>query len=280
MKISPRVGDIHERFCGAMQHRYFIRAHMSAMLAIVLLSGALAGRLLLRAGVTNMAFRYPVMVLLSYAVFFGLIRIWLAYVCRSPSARRSTSSGSDSSGGGILDGSGWSGGGGGGGSSASFSGGGGSSGGAGSSGGFGEVDAAAPRQAASLPFRAPGSGSGSGAGSHSSGKSGGGGDGGDDGILLLVLFVLLVVAVFGAGAWVVYQSPVILSDAAFHAMLAGGLVRTARDAHDPGWIGGVLKATAVPFGVVLILAGVFGYEAHRLCPAAATARQVLRTCVF
>jgi len=27
MKISPRVNDIHERFCGAMQHRYFIRAH-------------------------------------------------------------------------------------------------------------------------------------------------------------------------------------------------------------------------------------------------------------
>ena len=273
MKISTRVGDIHERFCGAMQHRYFIRAHMSAMLALVLLSGALAGRLLLRAGVTNMAVRYPLMVLLSYAVFFGLIRIWLAYVCRSPSARRAGSSGSDDSGG-ILDGSGWSGGGGGG-SSSSFSGGGGSSGGAGSSGSFGDAGAA-PRQAASLPFR--GTGSGTAGGSRSS--CGGGGGDGDDGILLLVLFVLLVVAVFGAGAWVVYQSPVILSDAAFHAMLAGGLVRTARDAHDPGWMGGVLKATAVPFGIVLILAGVFGFEAHRLCPAASTARQVLRTCVF
>ena len=271
MKISPRVSDIHERFCGAMRHRYFIRAHMSAMLALVLLSGVLAGRLLLRAGLTNMALRYPVMVLLSYAVFFGLIRLWLAYVCRSPWAARSGSSGSDSSG--LLDGSGWSSGGGGG-SSASFSGGGGSSGGAGSSGGFGDAQAPAPRQAASLPFRASGSGS----GSHSSG--GGGGGGGDDGILLLVLFVLLVVAVLGAGAWVVYQSPVILSDAAFHAMLAGGLLRTARDAHDPGWIGGVLKATALPFAVVLILAGVFGYEAHRLCPGATTARQVLRTCVF
>jgi len=94
-----------------------------------------------------------------------------------------------------------------------------------------------------------------------------------------VLFVLLVVAVFGAGAYVVYQAPVILSDAAFHAMLAGGLVRTARDAHDPGWMGGVLKATAIPFAIVFVLSGVFGYEAHRLCPGAATARQVLRTCV-
>jgi len=92
--------------------------------------------------------------------------------------------------------------------------------------------------------------------------------------------VLLVVAVFGAGAYVVYQAPVILSDAAFHAMLAGGLVRTARDAHDPSWFGGVLKSTAVPFAIVFILSGVFGYEAHRLCPAAATARQVFRTCVF
>jgi hypothetical protein len=272
MKVSPRVNDIHERFCGAMQHRYFIRAHMSAMLALVLLSGVLAGRLLLRAGVSNMAFRYPIMVLISYGVFFGLIRMWLAYVCRVPSSKRAKSSGSDSSEG-VLDGSGWSGGGGGGGSSAGFSSGGGASGGGGSSGSFGEVEAPAPRQAFSMPFHARGSGSGSGS------RSSGGG-GGDDGILLLVLFVLLVVAVFGAGAYVVYQSPVILSDAAFHAMLAGGLARTARESHDPGWFGGVLKATAIPFAVVFILSGVFGYEAHRICPGSATARQVLRTCVF
>jgi hypothetical protein len=252
-----------------MRHRYFIRAHMTAMLALVLLSGVLAGRLLLRAGLTNMGFRYPIMVLISYGVFFGLIRVWLAYVCRVPVGKREDSTGSDSSGG-VLDGSGWSGGGGGGGSSTGFSGGGGASGGAGSSGSFGEVEAPAPRQAFSMPFHARGSGS----------RSSGAGGGGDDGILLLVLFVVLVVAVFGAGAYVVYQSPVILSDAAFHAMLAGGLARTAREAHDPGWFGGVLKATAIPFTVVFILSGIFGYEAHRLCPGSSTARQVLRTCVF
>src|SRR5690348_11493644 len=115
MPVPRAVADLHARFCGALTHRYFIRAHMSTMLALVLLSGLLASRLLLRAGVASMALRYPVAVILSYLVFFGLVRIWLAYVCRVDAAkrRRSGNGGSED---GLLDGS-WSGGGSSGGSS-------------------------------------------------------------------------------------------------------------------------------------------------------------------
>ncbi len=60
----------------------------------------------------------------------------------------------------------------------------------------------------------------------SGGGGGGGGDG--DGLLLLILFFVLVAAVCGAGVYVVYQAPVILSDAAFQAVLAGGLAHTAK----------------------------------------------------
>src|SRR5450755_4091001 len=110
--------------------------------------------------------------------------------------------------------------------------------------------------------------------------SGGGGDGDGDGLMLLILFCLLVVAVFGAGAYVVYQAPAILSDAAFQTALAGGLVPMAKGVHDRGWFGSVFRATAIPFAIVLILSGIFGFEAHRRCPGAATAGQVFRSCVF
>jgi hypothetical protein len=43
-------------------------------------------------------------------------------------------------------------------------------------------------------------------------------------------------------------------------------IRSARDAHDPGWIGGVLMATAIRLALELILSGVLGYEAHKRCP--------------
>ena len=276
MELSTRVADVHARFCGAFTHRYFVRAHMCVMLALVLLSGALAGRFLLRAGVANMGIRYPLTVVFSYAVFLSLVRLWLVYVCRTPGRRPGRSAGSSGE---SWSGSPWSGGSGSGSGSsepsAEFAGDGGSSGGGGSSGFFGDGDAAAARSP--LPVRMGSSGARSGV---TSGGGGGGGGGDGDGIFLLILFALLVAAVFGAGAYVIYQAPAILSDTAFHAMLAGGLIRTAKDAHDPGWIGSIVKSTAIPFALVLVLAGVFGFEAHKRCPGASTAREVLRTCVF
>ena len=273
MSFSRGVADMHARFCSGLTHRYFIRAHMTVMLSLVLLSGLVASRALLRAGVTNMGLRYPIAVLFSYVVFLGLIRLWLAYMCRvAQAARLATSDSARSSGGGFLDGSsGWSGSGGSGGSG-KFVGGGGGSGGGGSSGGFGDAGAPAGRSG--------GSGSGSGGGSSSSSSSSGGGGGDGDGLLLLLLFVLLVAAVFGAGAYLVFQAPAILSEAAFHAVLAAGLIKSARDVHEPGWMGGVVKATAIPFALVLILSGVFGYQAHKRCPGSFNVRQVFRNCIL
>ncbi|MEO8190935.1 MAG: hypothetical protein ABI682_11395 [Acidobacteriota bacterium] len=280
MDVSPRVNDLHARFCGAITHRYFIRVHMSVMLALVLLSGVVAGSAMRRAGISHMGVRYPIAVLFSYAVFLGLVRLWVAYVCSVSGfapRRVERAGGSGSSGGGLLDdafgSSGSSGG-----ASEGFSGGGGSSGGAGSSGSFGDAAGTAPRASNPLSFFSSGKGGGHGGGG--GGKSGGGGGGDGDGLLLLILFALLVVAVFGAGAYLVYQAPVILSETAFHALLAGGLVRTARGAHEPGWMGSALKATVLPFALVLVLAGVFGYQAHKLCPTASTVGQVFHNCIW
>ncbi len=95
MNFPSGVSDMHARFCGALTHRYFIRVHMTVMLSLVILSGVLAGRLLGMAGVGNMGLRYPAAVLVSYAAFFGLVRLWLAYVCRAdPLGRAVSKSGS------------------------------------------------------------------------------------------------------------------------------------------------------------------------------------------
>ncbi|HEY6930853.1 MAG TPA: hypothetical protein VJA66_14335 [Thermoanaerobaculia bacterium] len=276
MGVPANIASLHERFRSALTKRYFVRLHMTVMILLVLLSGLIASRLLLLAGISHMGIRYPLAVLVSYVVFFVLIRIWIGYVSRA--SRRSKGSGIDV-GDFVPNGSG------------SFSGGsakavgqlaegGGRFGGGGASASFVEGETAAARPVVPLIPARQSAGSGSSGSSGSKSSSGFGLDLDGDGVWLLVLFVLLVAAIFGAGLYLVYQAPVILSEAAFHTALASGLVRTARNAHDPGWVESVLKSTILPFALVLVLAGVFGYQAHKRCPGAVTVRQVFRQCIF
>jgi len=271
MRTPVSVTSLHDRFKCALTHRYFIRLHMTILVLLVLLAGLLASRGLTHTGVRNMGLRYPIAVLFSYLVFFVLVRIWIAYVCRASRSRRESASSSDSS---ADVGDLFSGGSGGSGGSTSGAGklveGGGRFGGGGSSASFADAKAST-LQAAAVP--APRSGG-------SSSSSGFSLDLDGDGLLLLILFVLLAAAIFGVGAYLVYQGPAILSEAAFQAVLASGLVKTARSSHDPGWMESILKATVLPFLLVLALAGLFGYEAHKRCPQATTIRQVFHQCIF
>jgi hypothetical protein len=271
MRVPANVAALHERFRSALTKNYFIRLHMTVMILLVLLSGLIASRLLLLAGLSHMGIRYPLAVLVSYFAFFGLIRIWISYVSRA--SRRAKGSGidlgdfvpngSDSFSGGSAKAAG------------QLAEGGGKFGGGGASASFVDGESAAARPAIVPVVSARSSGS-----SGSKSSSGFGLDLDGDGVWLLVLFVLLVAAIFGAGVYIVYQAPVILSEAAFQTVLASGLVRTARNSHDPGWMEGVLKSTFLPFALVLVLSGVFGYQAHKRCPGAVTVRQVFRQCIF
>ena len=263
-----------------LTHRYFIRVHMAIMLSLVVLAGVMASRALLFLGVRGMVFRYPLAVIGSYCVFFLLIRLWLSYVARVSAARRSASESSFEGGrvtsGGMFDFSGRSA------KAASglLKGGGGGFGGGGSSGSFAEGGVADMRPSMAVAVAAQPQASAAPSHGGSSGSSSFGLDIDGDGLILLVLFALLVVAILGVGAYVVYQAPAILSEAAFQVILVPGLVKTSRNAHDSCWEKGVLKATLIPVAIVLVLAMLFGYEASKRCPGAATVRQVLRTCVF
>lgn len=63
-------------------------------------------------------------------------------------------------------------------------------------------------------------------------------------------------------------APQILPEAAWQAVFASTLTRVSKQDHH-GWMNGVLRSIVLPFTIVLLLAGGFGWVAHRHCPQAA-----------
>lgn len=236
---------------------------MILMLTALGASGVLISKALLEMGLRSMFARYLIAVVLSYALFFLFIKLWLIYI--SPprpkprfrsrdfvnaidignfsvdAARESTVVG-DQVFGGVGD----------------FAGG-------------GATDLwggdAAP---AIISTRSTG------------GRSGGGGGLGsldfdlDEGVVLIVL-ALLVLSIFGAGAYLVYAAPEILSEAAFQALLAAGLIKASKKMDGSGWMGSVLKATWIPFVIVLAMTGIFGMVAQTYYPHAARLADIFKT---
>jgi hypothetical protein len=270
---------------------FFVRFHMTLILCAVCVSGIITSKTLLMFGVSWMPVRYPIAVVCAYAIFFLLMRLWLWYIGISPRARdylaprsqnRDSKSGSRSSGISFdlssvpssgTGGSNWSG----------FNGG--SSGGGGASDSWSEASSTANWLASSEPLPATSGGSfnlGS-VSSPSSGSSGGSFDLdlGDDGFLafvVLLLLVTLVLGIFGAGAYLIYQAPAIFAEAAFQAALASGLIKASKEIDNTDWKGSVFKATRIPFVIVLALAMAFSLTAHYYCPAATKATEVFNLC--
>jgi hypothetical protein len=256
--------DLHQAVTRRIIQRFFLRWHMTAILACVLLSGVVSSALLLHLGLRSMPWRYVLAVACSYLVFFGLIRIWLFYVSLSEGGR-ALGPGASFGDLGDLDGGfpSWSG-----------SGGSGIKPGGGNFGGGG----------ASATFESPGGGGGS-VGSGSGGFGGKSGGGGldldlDDGWLVLVAFALLLLAVAGTGGYLIYQAPHILGEAAFQVALATSLHRAAKRVAGLGWTGSVLWATWIPFSVVMAMAGIFGGVAQHHCPASNRISEVIFGCLL
>jgi hypothetical protein len=256
--------DLHRAVTRRITQRFFLRWHMAAILACVLLSGVVASALLLHLGLRSMPWRYALAVAGSYLVFFVLIRIWLLYVSIAGGGQSlgpgSTFGNLGDLGGGFPS---WSGSGG-----SGFRPGGGGFGGGG----------------ASASFDAPGGGG----GSVASGSGGSGGRSGgwgldldlDDGWLVLVAFALLLLAVAGTGGYLIYQAPHILGEAAFQIALATSLHRAAKRVAGLGWTGSVLGATWIPFSVVMAMAGIFGGVAQHHCPTSSKITEVIFACLL
>ncbi|MBL0141841.1 MAG: hypothetical protein IPP91_07155 [Betaproteobacteria bacterium] len=270
--MAPKIGWTREGVKRYLVQRFYTRFHMSLILASCGLSAMLTSWALLHAGVHSMLGRYPVAMCVAYLTFLCGVWAWLRYVGLAEDARSSRSSLAD---GGSLSDISW-----GGGSSGSSASGGIARGGGGSFDGGGASAAwsegvRAPAITANLQTQALAAVSPSKSGGGGSSSFGDLGDLDGDGIALLVLAVALIAAIFVTSGWLIWFAPDILSEAAFGAVLAGGLARRSRDQDPAGWIAGVVKKTWWPFAVVLAVSIAFAWYASVHFPAARTFREAV-----
>ena len=70
-------------------------------------------------------------------------------------------------------------------------------------------------------------------------------------VLVIAVVAAAVTACLGVLTYFYAQGPMLLSEAAFEVLLAGGLIRTARRADQADWLRTVVVRTAVPWLIVL-----------------------------
>ena len=69
----------------------------------------------------------------------------------------------------------------------------------------------------------------------------------------LIAALAVVAAIVLSSGYLIWMAPDILAEAAFGALLAGGLARPAKREDAAGWMAGVMKKTWWPFAIVLVL---------------------------
>lgn len=251
-----RLLDLERRRVrGQIIRRFWLRWHMTLILATTISAGVVANRLLLLLPVHGMAERWLIVVLVSYAAFFACVRVWLAYVGARPifgSGHWSDALNIDPGDAPAIG---------------SWRGGGGGFGGGGASGDFGSADAASLD--VPLVGRSDG-GSGSGAWMPDVDL----GDGWAIAVLG-ILVVALIATIAGSAVYLIMIAPGMLADAAFSAMLAGGLIHKVRRMDEFDWEGSVLKSTWKTFAAVAVFALAAGLFAQHIAPGARTLSEIL-----
>ena len=244
------------RYVARTTASFFVRCHMGLIFVATVAAAVLTSRVLLGLGVDSLMWRYGVATAVAYLVFFAFVRAWIFYVTRLAPSHADIDPSDAWSLGHRPD------------SGLPFHGGGGQSGGGGASGTFDSSVDEPPVL-------------------RTTGHIGGGGKGGgadwipfdlDDGLVFVIALLVLVACLGGAAIWLVWQAPVILPEAAFEALISAGLVRAARRGEARDWARGVLRATLIPFLLVLLAATFVGWAAHRACPGATRLADVFQHC--
>lgn len=262
-----------ERLRQGLLARYSLRLHVSLLLLATVAVGLLANQALLWLGMGSLLWRYPLAMLMAYLAFFLFVRLWLRQVgcLRAATAQEKAQHLTDvadgaEAGGDLIDaarhlsGRGIGGG--------AFRGGGGQSGGGGASVSFAESPPL-PRPAQAL---ADGSSAPTTGGSLFKDLD----LDLDEAWPLVLAIVILLIAVGGVFAYVLYAGPAVLIDAAFEATLAGGLARTGQQSARGDWVGSIWRATWLPFALVSAAALGFGWVASIYAPGATTFGEVVR----
>ena len=243
------------------------RFHMSLILFCTIFSGVLFSKIYLQLGMKGMTSRYLLVLISAYLVFLLLIKIWLSYL----TSRRSLAEdmldavdlpsdlGNLPSPGEIFRGQG------------------GDFGGGGASGAWDSVSAAAQDISSSAVESV-----GSAVESASEGVADTAGEAvsgiADEGAIILIPLAILFLVIFGAGAYLIYEAPVILSEAAFEFLLASSLIKGAKKMDKPDWMGSVFSATWIPLAITAVVVIIVAQIVTSHCPLAVSIKDLLNIC--
>ena len=258
------------KFGKLFKERFFLRFHMSLILIATFLSGLLSTKILLVLHVEKIVIRYPLAVLFAYLSFFVFIKIWLWYVSTSSKSNIVETTGDAASN--IMDipshhvGEASV-------NAESFSSGGGNFAGGGASSTFEQVGGAVYEPSNEILSSASGIADG---GSDAVTKVASGAADFDEGGIILIILGLILAVIFGAGIYLLYQAPVILSEVAFDFLLATSLIRSSKKIDSTDWAGSVFRATWIPFLSVLIVTLGFALFISSIYPEATRLSDVLK----
>jgi len=241
----------------------FTRFHMSLILLGTILSGVIFSKILLIVGLQHMIIRFIIVLTFAYLSFFLFMKLWLHYLTTPYRNNRQDGSLLDAvdvitsvpdftstSGAQVVKGHG------------------GEFGGAGASGDWENVSGASD-----MPVFEPiGESTAETAGEAISGLA-------DEGGILLIPLALLLLGIFGGGIYLIYEAPVIISEAAFELILATTLIKKARKIDNTNWMGSVFRSTWPAFLLTLVITIITGWGLMAYCPQATKITEVLRFCL-
>lgn len=273
-KSQSKPGPAEEKWTREKVKRYLVqrfytRFHMSLILASSGLAAMLTNWVLLHGGVHVMWMRYPIAVFMAYLTFLAGVWLWLRYVGMGQRSGVGEALVDNDDvpnvslgGGGSVD------------LPAGLGKGGGQFAGGGASGSWAEGNQT-PMLAASMQSNAGSAASSSSKSSSGFGSFGDFGDLDGDAIMLLVIAFMLAASIFFLSGYVIWFAPDILGEAAFGAVLAGGLAKPIQRHDSEGWVVGVVKKTWWPFAIVLVLSLAVAIYAAVNYPGARTFGQAI-----
>jgi hypothetical protein len=249
--------------------RVFTRFHMSFILLGTAIAGLILSKLLLVIGIHNMVIRYIIALVGAYLCFFILMKLWLNYLTSPYRQKRNKENMADlvdvvvnipdslpSGSGSVVTGHG------------------GQFGGGGASGFWQsshEIPSHAILETTSIVESASDTAVET-VGDAASSVA-------EESVLLLIPLALLLLSIFGGGIYLIYEAPVIISEAAFELILATSLINSAKKIDNPDWVGSVFRSTLPAFIFTLVATIIMGSILMYSCPKATKVIEVVRLCL-
>ncbi len=241
---------------------------MSLILICTVLSGVIFSKFLLFSGLSHIVIRYSIVLLFAYSCFFILMRLWLQYLTapyRKSKRNDSLIDAADvisnfpdlplSRGASRVVGHG------------------GKFGGGGVSDAWGEAGGVAETLSTVGETTTGAIGEGvTGVGEVVAGLA-------DEGGIVLIPLIVLLVVLLGGGVYLIYEAPVIFSEAAFEIVLAATLIKRAKAIDSPDWIGSVFRATWPAFVLTAAITILAGWAMMHYFPGAAKITDVVRSLI-